>query len=128
MALVPPFDHPHVMAGNGTAVLELLRETGPLDVLLVPVGGGGLLSGSLLAVQGLSPECVVYGVEPAAGNDTQRSLREGHIVHIATPVTIADGAQTQHSGTLTFPVIQRCPPADWCVSLTVPPADTSRTF
>ncbi len=107
MTLVPPYDHPHVMAGNGTAAYELLQEVGQLDVLFVCCGGGGLLSGSLLAVQGLSPQCQVYGVEPDAGNDTMQSLRSGAIVHIPTPATIADGAQTQHSGTLTFPVIQR---------------------
>jgi threonine dehydratase len=107
MTLIPPYDHPHVMAGQGTAALELLQEVGPLDVLLVCVGGGGLISGSAVAAQALSPGIAVVGVEPEAGNDTQRSLAEGRIVHIDTPKTIADGAQTQHSGTLTFPVIQR---------------------
>jgi len=107
MTLIPPYDHPHVMAGQGTAALELLQEVGPLDVLLVCVGGGGLISGSAVAAHALSPGIAVVGVEPEAGNDTQRSLAEGRIVHIDTPKTIADGAQTQHSGTLTFPVIQR---------------------
>ena len=107
MTLIPPYDHPHVMAGQGTAALELLQEVGPLDVLLVCVGGGGLISGCAVAAHALCPGITVVGVEPEAGNDTQRSLAEGRIVHIATPQTIADGAQTQHSGTLTFPVIQR---------------------
>jgi threonine dehydratase len=107
MTLIPPYDHPHVMAGQGTAALELIRETGPLDVLLVCVGGGGLISGCAVAAVQLSPGIVVHGVEPEAGNDTQRSLAEGAIVTIATPKTIADGAQTQSSGRLTFPVIQR---------------------
>jgi threo-3-hydroxy-L-aspartate ammonia-lyase len=107
MTLIPPYDHPHVMAGQGTAALELLQETGPLDLLLVCVGGGGLISGCAVAAHALSPGIRVVGIEPEAGNDTQRSLAEGRIVHIDTPRTIADGAQTQHSGTLTFPVIQR---------------------
>jgi threonine dehydratase len=107
MTLIPPYDHPHVMAGQGTAALELLQETGPLDLLLVCVGGGGLISGCAVAAQALCPGIGVIGVEPEAGNDTQQSLAEGRIVHIDTPKTIADGAQTQHSGTLTFPVIQR---------------------
>jgi threonine dehydratase len=107
MTLIPPFDHPHVMAGQGTAAAELIEETGPLDLLLVCVGGGGLISGSAVAAHHLSPGITVLGVEPEAGNDTQQSLARGEIVHIATPHTIADGAQTQHSGQLTFAVIQR---------------------
>lgn len=107
MTLIPPYDHPHVMAGQGTAALELLQDTGPLDLLLVCVGGGGLIAGCAVAAQALSPGIEVIGVEPEAGNDTQQSLALGRIVHIDTPKTIADGAQTQHSGTLTFPVIQR---------------------
>jgi len=107
MTLIPPYDHPHVMAGQGTAALELIEETGPLDLLLVCVGGGGLISGCAVAAHALSPGIAVVGVEPEAGNDTQQSLARGEIVHIDTPKTIADGAQTQHSGTLTFPVIQR---------------------
>jgi threonine dehydratase len=106
MTLIPPYDHPHVMAGQGTAAAELLQDTGPLDLLLVCVGGGGLISGCAVAAQQLSPGIQVIGVEPEAGNDTQQSLAQGRIVHIDTPKTIADGAQTQHSGTLTFPVIQ----------------------
>ena len=107
MTLIPPYDHAHVMAGQGTAALELVQETGPLDTLLVCVGGGGLIAGCAVAAKRLAPEIVVHGVEPEAGNDTQQSLARGEIVHIATPKTIADGAQTQHSGELAFPVIQR---------------------
>lgn len=107
MTLIPPYDHPHVMAGQGTAAAELIEETGPLDLLLVCVGGGGLIAGSAVAAHRLSPGIEVIGIEPEAGNDTQQSLARGEIVHIETPRTIADGAQTQHSGTLTFPVIQR---------------------
>jgi threonine dehydratase len=107
MTLIPPYDHPHVIAGQGTAVKELLEETGPLDALFVCLGGGGLLSGSALAARALAPACRIYGVEPQAGNDGQRSFRSGAIVHIDTPHTIADGAQTQHLGQLTFPIIRR---------------------
>jgi threonine dehydratase len=106
MTLVPPFDHPDVMSGQGTAALELIEEVGRLDALLVPLGGGGLLSGSAVAAAELSPGTAVWGVEPEAGNDTQQSLARGEIVRIDTPRTIADGAQTQSSGRLTFPVIQ----------------------
>ena len=109
MTLIPPYDHPHVMAGQGTAALELIEQTadsGPLDALLVCVGGGGLISGCAVAARHLQPTIAVWGVEPEAGNDTQQSLAQGRIVHIDTPRTIADGAQTQHSGTLTFPIIQ----------------------
>lgn len=106
MTLVPPFDHLDVMAGAGTAALELFEEVGALDVLLVCVGGGGLLSGSAVAAREKSPQCAVVGVEPAAGNDVQQSLSRGEIVHIDVPRTIADGAQTQHAGTYTFAVIR----------------------
>lgn len=106
MTLIPPFDHPHVMAGQGTAALELLEETGPLDALLVCVGGGGLISGCATAARQLAPQCRVIGVEPEAGNDTQQSLARGEVVKIDVPRTIADGAQTQASGRLTFPVIR----------------------
>ncbi|ECJ2555827.1 threo-3-hydroxy-L-aspartate ammonia-lyase [Salmonella enterica subsp. salamae] len=107
LTLVPPYDHPHVIAGQGTAAKELIEEVGSLDVLFVCLGGGGLLSGSALAVRHLSPECVIYGVEPEAGNDGQQSFQKGEIVHIDTPKTIADGAQTQHLGHYTFPLIQK---------------------
>ncbi|MEF9891269.1 threo-3-hydroxy-L-aspartate ammonia-lyase [Citrobacter sp.] len=107
LTLIPPYDHPHVIAGQGTATKELIEEVGQLDVLFVCLGGGGLLSGSALAARHLSPDCIIYGVEPAAGNDGQRSFRSGKIVHIDTPKTIADGAQTQHLGNITFPIIQQ---------------------
>ncbi|HEY0194778.1 MAG TPA: threo-3-hydroxy-L-aspartate ammonia-lyase [Kofleriaceae bacterium] len=105
--LIPPFDHPDVIAGQGTAARELLEEVGPLDALFTPMGGGGLVSGSALAARALAPGCRIYGVEPEAGNDGQRSFRTGAIVHIPTPRTIADGAQTQHLGQLTFAIIRR---------------------
>ncbi|MBU5385216.1 threo-3-hydroxy-L-aspartate ammonia-lyase [Citrobacter sp. EBS8] len=107
LTLIPPYDHPHVIAGQGTATKELIEEVGPLDVLFVCLGGGGLLSGSALAARHLSSDCVVYGVEPEAGNDGQQSFRSGNIVHIDTPKTIADGAQTQHLGQYTFAIIQQ---------------------
>ena len=106
MTLIPPFDHPHVMAGQGTAALELIEESGALDVLLVCVGGGGLISGCAVAAKHALPKCRVIGVEPEAGNDVQLSLRRGEIVHIDVPKTIADGAQTQATGRFTFPVMQ----------------------
>ncbi len=106
MTLIPPYDHAHVMAGQGTAAIELFEDTGPLDLLLVCLGGGGLLSGCAVVAQQLSPDCRVIGVEPEAGNDVQQSKQLGHMVKIDTPRTIADGAQTQQVGQLTFPVIQ----------------------
>jgi threonine dehydratase len=107
LTLIPPYDHADVLAGQGTAAKELFEEAGPLDALFVPLGGGGLLSGTALSTRALSPDCTLYGVEPEAGNDGQQSLRAGRIVHIDTPKTIADGAQTQHLGSITFPIIQR---------------------
>ena len=104
--VIPPYDHPDIIAGQGTAALELFEETGPLDALFVPLGGGGLLAGSLLSASALAPSCAVYGVEPEAGDDGRQSLRQGRIVHIDSPRTIADGAQTQHLGELTFPIIR----------------------
>lgn len=106
LALVPPFDHPHVIAGQGTAALELLEQAGPLDLLLVPCGGGGLLSGSALAARGLAPACRVIGVEPAAGDDGTRSFHSGTLQTVSNPDTIADGARTPSLGTLTFPLIR----------------------
>jgi threo-3-hydroxy-L-aspartate ammonia-lyase len=106
LTLIPPYDHPHVMAGQGTAAKELFEDAGELDVLLTPLGGGGLLSGCATAAHALAPRCTVIGVEPEAGNDGQRSLQTGSIVHIDTPKTIADGAQTQHLGGYTFAVIR----------------------
>ena len=105
MTLVPPFDHPHVIAGQGTAAMELLEDVPGLDYLFVCVGGGGLLAGSTLAAQAMAPGCRLVGVEPEAGNDGQQSFKAGHIVQIPTPHTIADGAQTQALGQLTFPII-----------------------
>ncbi|CDG82632.1 threo-3-hydroxyaspartate ammonia-lyase [Janthinobacterium agaricidamnosum NBRC 102515 = DSM 9628] len=107
MTLIPPYDHPDVICGQGTAALELFEEVGQLDVLLVCLGGGGLLSGSALAASGMSPDCQVIGVEPELGNDGQQSLRKGEVVHIAVPDTIADGAKTTHIGDHNFAVIQR---------------------
>lgn len=107
MTLIPPYDHAHVIAGQGTAARELFEEVGALDAFFVCLGGGGLLAGSALATRALSPDCKLYGVEPEAGNDGQQSFRSGQIVHIDTPRTIADGAQTQHLGSLTFPIIRR---------------------
>ncbi|WP_321840766.1 threo-3-hydroxy-L-aspartate ammonia-lyase [Paraburkholderia bannensis] len=106
LTLIPPYDHPHVMAGQGTAAKELFEEVGELDVLLTPLGGGGLLSGCATVANALAPRCTVIGVEPEAGNDGQRSFQSGEIVHIDTPKTIADGAQTQHLGHYTFAVIR----------------------
>ncbi|ALS60264.1 threo-3-hydroxy-L-aspartate ammonia-lyase [Pandoraea norimbergensis] len=106
MTLIPPYDHPHVMAGQGTAAKELIEDVGTLDMLVVCLGGGGLLSGCAVAARALNPNIAIYGVEPEAGNDGQQSFRSGKIVHIETPRTIADGAQTQHLGDYTFPVIR----------------------
>ncbi|ANF86084.1 L-threonine dehydratase biosynthetic IlvA [Pseudomonas antarctica] len=106
MTLIPPYDHPHILAGQGTAAKELLEFSGPLDALFVGLGGGGMLSGTALSTRALSPDCQLFGVEPQAGNDGQRSFHSGSIVHIDTPATIADGAQTQHLGNYTFPIIR----------------------
>lgn len=107
MTLIPPYDHPHVMAGQGTAAKELIEEVGRLDYLLVCLGGGGLLSGCALAASALNPKCLVIGIEPEAGNDGQQSFRKGEVVTIDVPDTIADGAMTTHLGRYTFPVIQK---------------------
>jgi threonine dehydratase len=106
MTLVPPYDHPDVIAGQGTATKELFEEVGELDALFVPLGGGGLLSGATLAAEALAPRCRLFGVEPEAGDDGRRSLATGSIVHIPTPETIADGAQTQHLGVLPFEILR----------------------
>ena len=106
MTLIPPYDHLHVIAGQGTSAKELFEDVGELDYLLVCLGGGGLLSGCALSAGALSPRCKVYGVEPEAGNDGQQSLRTGEIVTISPPRTIADGAQTLYLGQLTFGVIK----------------------
>lgn len=107
VTLVPPFNHPHIVAGQGTAALELIEETGPLDVLLVPCGGGGLLSGCAIAAGTLSPGIRVIGVEPAAGDDVTRSFESGVIQSVTHPDTIADGARTSAPGDVTFPLIMR---------------------
>ncbi|EIM27855.1 threo-3-hydroxy-L-aspartate ammonia-lyase [Microvirga lotononidis] len=106
LTLIPPYDHEDVIAGQGTATKELIEEVGPLDMLLVCVGGGGLLAGSALASKALSPDCRIYGVEPEAGNDAQQSFRTGSIVKIPVPTTIADGAQTTYVGNKTFPIMR----------------------
>lgn len=107
LTIIPPYDHVDIIAGQGTAAKELFEEVGELDALFVCLGGGGLLSGCALAARALSPNCKVYGVEPEAGNDAQQSFRSGKIVHIDTPKTIADGAQTQHVGNYTFELIKQ---------------------
>ena len=106
-SVIPPFDHPAIMAGQGTAVLELIEDSGPLDALFVCTGGGGLLAGSATAATALCPGVRVYGVEPEAGDDHVRSLAAGHPVGIDVPHTIADGLQTQKPGALTFEVNRR---------------------
>jgi threonine dehydratase len=102
---IPPFDHPHVIAGQGTAALELLQDVGELDTLLVCCGGGGLLSGCAIAAKGLLPHVRVIGVEPALGDDATRSFKTKQLVKIAYPNTIADGARTLSLGKLTFPLV-----------------------
>jgi threonine dehydratase len=105
--LIPPFDHVDVVAGQGTAALELFEEAGPLDLLLVPCGGGGLLSGSAIAARGSSPGCRVVGVEPALGDDATRSFRTGTLQTVTSPATIADGARTASLSDLTFGLIRQ---------------------
>jgi len=104
--VVPPFDHPHIIAGQGTATLELIQESGAPDYLFVPCGGGGLLSGSAIAAKQLAPKCVVIGVEPAAGDDGTRSFHSGILQKVHNPETIADGARTASLGQLTFSLIR----------------------
>ena len=106
VTLIPPFNHPHIVAGQGTAARELIEETGPLDILLVPCGGGGLLSGCAIAAAALSPATRTIGVEPAAGDDVTRSFHSGVIQSVHNPDTIADGARTSAPGNITFPLIQ----------------------
>jgi len=105
LTVIPPYDHPHIIAGQGTAARELVDEVGPIDMLFVPCGGGGLLSGSALAATTLSPGCRVIGVEPAAGDDATRSFRTKQLQRVTNPKTIADGARTPSLGTLTFPLV-----------------------
>jgi threonine dehydratase len=104
--VIPPYDHPAIIAGQGTAALELIEDAGALDVLLVPLGGGGLLAGSCLVARALAPNARVYGVEPQAGDDWVQSWRAGGIVTIPVPKTIADGQQTQAPGDLTWPIVR----------------------
>jgi threonine dehydratase len=106
LTVIPPYNHPDIIAGAGTAALELLEQVGPLDLLLVPCGGGGLLGGSALAVSARCPDCRVIGIEPAAGDDVTRSFRSGRIETVTNPQTVADGARTPSPGSLTFPLIR----------------------
>jgi threo-3-hydroxy-L-aspartate ammonia-lyase len=105
LTLIPPFDHPHIIAGQGTCAKELIEETGLIDILLVPCGGGGLLSGCAIAARALAPGAAVIGVEPALGDDVVRSFRSGVIQRVHNPETIADGARTEAPGVITFPLI-----------------------
>jgi threonine dehydratase len=107
LVLIPPFDHPHVVAGQGTAAKELIEDAGPLDLLLVPCGGGGLLSGCAVAAKHLHPDCRVIGVEPAAGDDATRSFRTKTLQTVKDPDTIADGARTPSLGKITFPLVMK---------------------
>jgi threonine dehydratase len=105
LTLIPPYDHPHIIAGQGTATRELIDETGPLDLLFVPCGGGGLLSGSAIAAGAMAPRCRVIGVEPAAGDDATRSFKSKTLQTVDNPITVADGARTPSLGSLTFPIV-----------------------
>jgi threonine dehydratase len=106
MTLIPPYDHPDVIAGQGTAALELLAETGPLEVVMTPCGGGGLLSGTALAAKPASPGICVVGVEPEAADDATRSFRTGELHSVHNPPTIADGLRTPSLGRYTFPLVR----------------------
>ena len=105
LSLIPPYDHPHIIAGQGTAARELIEEVGALDYLFAPCGGGGLLSGTALAARALAPRCRVIGVEPAAGDDAARSFRTKSLQTVNNPKTVADGARTPSLGTLTLPLV-----------------------
>jgi threonine dehydratase len=105
LTMIPPFDHAHVIAGQGTAAKELIEDVGPLDHLLVPCGGGGLISGCAIAANHLAPGVRVTGVEPAAGDDVTRSFQTRMLQTVHNPDTIADGARTSSAGKLTFPLI-----------------------
>jgi threonine dehydratase len=107
LALIPPYEHPHVIAGQATAALELIEEVGDLDALVVPVGGGGLIAGTATAAKGLAPGIRVIGIEPEAGDDTKRSLEAGRRVSIPVPRTIADGQAADIPGELTFSINRR---------------------
>jgi threonine dehydratase len=105
LAVVPPYDHPHVIAGAGTAAHELLEDSGPLDLIVAPCGGGGLLSGSAIAAAALAPSCRIVGVEPRAGDDATRSFQSGTLQTVHNPDTVADGARTAALGSLTLPIV-----------------------
>ncbi|MBZ5558281.1 MAG: threo-3-hydroxy-L-aspartate ammonia-lyase [Acidobacteriia bacterium] len=105
LTLIPPYDHPHIIAGQGTAARELLEDVGALDFLFAPCGGGGLLSGTAIAARAMAPACKVIGVEPAAGDDGVRSFRTKTLQTVKNPKTVADGARTPSLGSLTFPLI-----------------------
>jgi threo-3-hydroxy-L-aspartate ammonia-lyase len=107
LTLIPPYDHPHIVAGQGTAAKELIEDAGPLDLLLVPCGGGGLLSGCAISAKHLSPQCRVIGVEPAAGDDATRSFKTKTLQTVKDPDTIADGARTPSLGKVTYPLVMR---------------------
>jgi len=107
LTVIPPYDHPHIVAGQGTAAKELIEDAGPFDLLLVPCGGGGLLSGSAVASKHLNPACRVIGVEPAAGDDATRSFRTRTLQTVSNPDTIADGARTPSLGKITYPLVMR---------------------
>ena len=107
LTIIPPYDHPHIIAGQGTTARELIEDTALLDLLLVPCGGGGLLSGCAIAAASMAPGCRVIGVEPAAGDDATRSFKTGVLQTVHNPDTIADGARTPSLGTLTFPLVRR---------------------
>ena len=107
LTLIPPYDHPHIIAGQGTAAKELIEDVGELDLLMVPCGGGGLLSGCAVAARHLNPECRVIGVEPAAGDDATRSFRTKTLQTVKDPQTIADGARTPSLGRFTYPLVMR---------------------
>ena len=127
LAVVPPYDHADVIAGQGTAALELFEDAGPLDALVVPVGGGGLLSGCGLVARAVAPSCRVIGVEPEAADDAKRSFETGTLQTVHEPPTIADGARTPSLGRLTFPLVQQVTDA----IVTVPDAallETMRFF
>ena len=105
LTLIPPYDHPHIIAGQGTAARELIEDVGALDLLFVPCGGGGLLSGSAIAANAMEANCRVIGVEPAAGDDATRSFRTRQLQTVGNPKTVADGARTPSLGSLTFPLV-----------------------
>lgn len=106
LTLIPPYDHPHIIAGQGTAALELHQSVPELEILLAPVGGGGLMSGTCLATKALAPNCELYGVEPQAGDDVARSFRSGVLESVKNPQSIADGALTPSASNLTFGIIK----------------------